>query len=120
MAVGTQRFFVAIIGTIALVLAAIYLSKTSFGTPGHFDGYLTLRFAGDPGGFGGVEDSMGRFCSKTKRISARQAGDSNKREMVFQIGLRDRNRSDELVNELKNIQGIEEASLVLKDELYEI
>jgi len=120
MAVGTQRFFTAIAGTIALVLTAVYLSKTSFGTPGHFDGYLTLQLAGDPSGTGGFESSMGRFCRRVKKISARQSASTDRSEIVYQVGLRDRTRSSELVDELKGIDGVEEASLVLRDELYEV
>jgi len=120
MAVGTQRFFTAIAGTIALALTAFYLSKTSFGTPGHFDGYLTLRFHGDPNRWSGIEESVKRFCRRARRISARQTGEDDTREVVFRVGLRDRNRSGELIEELKSIQGVETASLVLRDELYEV
>jgi hypothetical protein len=63
---------------------------------------------------------MGRFCRKARKISARQAMDSENREVVYQVGLRDRNRSNELVSELKGIKGVEDASLVLRDELYEL
>lgn len=121
MAVGTQRFFTAIAGTIAIVLTAIYLSKTSFGTPGYFDGYLTVRLAGgETPGWPGLENLMSRFCRKAKRISMKQYADQSGREIVYQVGLRDRNRSDELVENLKQVQGVEAASIVLRDEMYEV
>ena len=36
MAVGSQRFMIAILGTLALVLVVIYLNLTSFGTMGRY------------------------------------------------------------------------------------
>jgi hypothetical protein len=46
MAVGTQRYLLAITGTVVLILVVLFLDLTAFGTLGRFDGYLT---SGAPG-----------------------------------------------------------------------
>src|SRR5262245_63059604 len=43
MAVGTQRYMIAVVGTTGLILAVLYLERISFGSTGRYDGYLTLR-----------------------------------------------------------------------------
>ena len=120
MGVGSQRFVLAVIGTTALVLVVIYLRFTAFGGIGWFDGYLTVRLAS--GGRGREEsgDLLRRFCRDVRPVSTRQAGDTHGEETVYHVGLRDRERGVELVERLLGVDGIEDASLVLRDELSEM
>jgi len=121
LAVGSQRFMTAIAGTIVIILVVMYLNLTSFGTLGRYDGYLTLRF----GSGSGLADRatgtlMGRFCRAAKQISSRQSADEEGAELVYQIGLRDRGRGSELLQELRKLDGVTHASLVLRSELSEV
>ena len=119
MAVGSQRFMTAIIGTIALALAVLYLNMTSFGTLGRFDGYLTCRLGS------GLDRSevvrlLHRFCRAIKPVSTRQSGEEEGAELVYQVGLRDRERGGELLDELRGLEGMQHVSLVLRNELSEV
>ena len=120
MAVGTQRFQLAILGTVVLLLIILYLNATSFGTLGRYDGYLTLRVAAA----GRVREEpmalLRRFCRVFKQISTRQSGEEESAEFVFQVGLRDRERSADLLRELRRIDGVLHASLVLRSEMSEV
>lgn len=121
MAVGTQRFGVAILGTAALLAVVLYMNATSFGAIGRFDGYLTLRVVA-PGGVD--EDLFGpllkRFCRAVKPVSTRQSGHDDDAEFVYQVGLRDRGRSDDLLRALRGRTDVHHASLVLRSELSEV
>lgn len=119
MAVGTQRYMVAIVGTAALILVVAYLDVTSFGTMGRFDGYLTVRVAAADRGREAAR-LLERFCRAVKQISTRQSGDEEGAEFVYQIGLRDRERSNEMLEELKRLDGVIHASLLLRSELSEV
>ena len=119
MAVGTQRFMIAILGTVVLLLVVVYLNHTSFGTLGRYDGYLTLRTSNSGEGTQSSR-SLHRFCRAVKQISTRQSGDEMGAEFVYQVGLRDRNRGNELLQELRHIEGVTHVSLVLRSELSEI
>jgi hypothetical protein len=120
MAVGTQRFGLALVGTASLVLVAAYLRVTVFGGIGWFDGYLTVRLAAG----GRAKDESGqllrRFCRDVRPVSARHGGDTGGQETVYHVGLRDRDRGIELVERLRGVDGVEDASLVLRDELSEM
>jgi uncharacterized membrane protein YhiD involved in acid resistance len=120
LAVGSQRFLTAIVGTAALLLVVVYLSKTSFGTLGRYDGYLTLRIVA-PSRVGGAPSRLlDKFCRAVKQVSTRQTGEEEGAEFVYQIGLRDRDRSGELLSELKRLEDVTHVSLVLRSELSEV
>ena len=119
MAVGSQRFMTAIVGSATMVLAVLYLNMTSFGTMGRFDGYLTcLLSSGEDRR--DVSRLLHRFCRAIKQVSTRQTGDEQGKELVFQVGLRDRDRGGELLEELRGLEGIQHVSLVMRNELSEV
>jgi hypothetical protein len=120
MAVGSQRHLVAILGTATLLLAVWYMNITSFGTLGRYDGYLTVRVS--RAGRGRKESGalLDRFCRAIKPISTRQSGEEESAEFVYQIGLRDRERSSELISALRGLDHVTHVSLVLRSELSEV
>ncbi len=119
MAVGTQRFMIAIIGTVALLAVIFYLNYTSFGTISRFDGYLTLRLS-TSGTRDEFSQQLNRFCRVIKKVSTRQSGDEEGSETVYQVGLRDRDRGEEMIERLRQIEGVVHVSLVVRDELSEL
>ena len=118
MAVGTQRYLLAIIGTVVLILVVLFLDVTAFGTLGRFDGYLTLR--GVKRTQEETERLLRRYCREIKRVSSRREAGSSGEEVVYEIGLRDRSRSEELLEELRRIAGVEHASLMIRTEYAEV
>jgi hypothetical protein len=118
MAVGTQRYLLAIVGTLVLMLVVYFLDITAFGTLGRFDGYLTVRLARR--GSGGPELVLRRFCREIKRVSSRHMGETAGEELVFEIGLRDRARGDDLLEALRRVDGVSHASLMIRTEYAEV
>ncbi len=120
MAVGTQRYLLAVTGTAAAILAVLYVNYTSFGSQVRFDGYLTLRLDGRGGPRQEALDLLRRFCRESRAISTRRAGSEEETEMIFRVGLRDRHRGDDLLDELRGAPGVTHASLLLRDEMSEV
>jgi len=120
MAVGSQRYLVAILGTGALLLVIWYMNITSFGTLGRYDGYLTVRVSRADLGRQESSDLLKRFCRVIKPISTRQSGEEESAEFVYQVGLRDRERSPELITALRALDHVTHVSLVLRSELSEV
>lgn len=120
LAVGSQRFMTAIMGTALLLLVVYYLNTTSFGTLGRYDGYLTLRLSSAADARRDSAPLIQRFCRAVNQVSMRQSGEEEGAELVFQVGLRDRERSSEFLRELRSIEGVTHASLVLRSELSEV
>ncbi len=118
MAAGTQRYLLAIVGTTVLILVVLFLDVTAFGTLGRFDGYLTLRESKRT-----KEETwriLRRYCREIKHVSSRHAAGTKEEEVVYEIGLRDRARGDELLEELRRIDGIEHASLMIRTQYAEV
>jgi uncharacterized membrane protein YhiD involved in acid resistance len=118
MAVGTQRFLLAIVGTAVLILVVLFLDVTAFGTLGRFDGYLTLREAQRTNGE--AERVLRRYCREIKHVSSHHAAGSSVEEVVYEIGFRDRSRGNELLEELRRIDGVEHASLMIRTQYAEV
>jgi hypothetical protein len=118
MAVGTQRFLLASVGTFVLILVVFFLHLTAFGTLGRFDGYLTVRLS--RGGSGEPERVLRRFCREIKRVSSQHMGESAGEEIVFEIGLRDRSRGNDLIEELRRVDGVAHVSLMMRTEYAEV
>lgn len=121
MACGTQRYSLAVFATAVVLLVMGYLDWTAFGTFGHFDGYLTLRLepgVGSPNG--DMKAVLHRHCRAVKQLASRHAGAGQPSELVFQIGLRDREGGTQLVADLREIEGLSDAALALHDQLAEI
>ena len=112
MSVGTQRYVLAIMGTTVLILVVYFLDVTAFGTLGRFDGYLTLRGARRTDER--IERVLRRYCREIKHVSSRYAVGTAGEEVVYEIGLRDRSRGDDLLEELRQFEGVEHASLMIR------
>jgi len=119
MAVGSGRYQTALIGTIALLAATVWLHWTSFGTRGRFDAHLTVSTEG-PENDESLRALLHRFCRRSHTISTRQGGPGELRESLFQVQLRDREHSGALIDELRALPRVVNASLVLRDELAEV
>jgi len=121
MAIGSQRIPEAALGTLMMMAASLYLHWTRFGTRHGFDGHLRLRLAGTQEGQDPVAEPSSlikAFCSRAKEIS--HAMDTKGgAEIVYQVRLRSRDRSPELLSALRETEGVEEAGLVLRDDLTE-
>ncbi len=119
MAVGSQRFGLAIIGAVAILGVALYLDLTAFGSRGRFDGYLRCRMPIDPGEGREFFRVMQRFCLRINRVSFRQMSESPQAYCAFQVRLRDKDRSNDLVTALQGVEGVQNVSLVVQDEMSE-
>jgi len=120
MAVGTQRYLLAVVGTAAAILAVLYVNYTAFGSQVRYDGYLTLRLGGRGGPGRATLQLLSRFCRESRAISTRRSGSEEETELIFRVGLRDRGRGDELLDQLRRLPEVTYASLLLRDEMSEV
>ena len=120
ISVGTQRYLTGIVGTSAMLALAWYLEGVSFGSLDRFHGYVTIWLRAQSSTQAGAQAVLHRFCSRYRQISRRQTDEEEDSEVVYQVGLRDRTRADELLEELHKVSGVSHASVLLRDELSEV
>ena len=63
---------------------------------------------------------LGVVCREIKRVSSRHMGESAGEELVFEIGLRDRSRGDDLLEALRRVDGVAHVSLMIRTEYAEV
>lgn len=120
MAAGTGRVGLALFGTVVLILAVAWIHLVRFGSKGRFDGHVTWSAASGAFAAARVHASgvLDAFCSEAREITLHDAGGLV--EQVLSIRLRDRGRVLELVDVLRRVPGIDDASIVVRDAMDEL
>jgi uncharacterized membrane protein YhiD involved in acid resistance len=121
MAAGSQRYGVAIIGTIFLSMIVLYLHFASFGTREPHNGFLRFTLANPEVSASHVSDILESFCSSFNLISAQNTGIGGpEMEYAYQLFIRNTANSRQMLAELQNIDGIGNISLTMQERLLEI
>lgn len=119
MAAGSQRYSIAIIGTVFLSLIALYLHLTSFGTHQPNNGFFRFRFAGRIGPDHPIPMILKRFCSSFTLISV-QESTTGPSEYAYRLMIRNAAKNEQMLSELEKIEGIEDINLTLQEQLLEV
>jgi uncharacterized membrane protein YhiD involved in acid resistance len=121
MAAGSQRYAVAIVGTIVLSLIVIYLHVSDFGTHESHNGFLRFTFRGRIGPDNPIPAILGRFCRSFTLISAQDSGfGASEVEYAYQLMIRSATKSQQMLSELQNIDGLENINLTMQERLLEV
>ena len=121
MATGTQNYDIAIMGTIFMSLVTFYLYFTDFGKHQPHNGFLRFSFAGHIGPQHPVPNILKRFCGNFTLISAQDSGFGNPVvEYAYQLMIKNSNKNEKLLYELQQVEGIENVSLTMQEQLLEV
>lgn len=114
MAIGAGREGIAVIGGAFLLLTALWLHLTAFGSRQHFDGHLSYRTSGMAEEVAARLAEVTRaYCRRAVPVTVHDSGDVV--EHVLQVRLRDRRRGHEMLEHVRALEGVEDVSLVLRD-----
>jgi uncharacterized membrane protein YhiD involved in acid resistance len=121
MAAGSQRYATAIVGTTVLSLIVIYLYATSFGTHEPHNGFLRFTLRGHIDPKHPIPVILKRFCGNFTLISSQESGfGSPVVEYAYQLMIRNSEKNETMLSELKKIEGIENISLTMQEQLLEV
>jgi len=121
MAAGFHRYYIAIVGTIVLSLIAIYLHLTDFGTHQPHNGFLRFNLRGHMGPDHPVTAILKRFCSRFTLISAQDSGfGTSEVEYAYQLMIRNDAENEQMLTELRRVEGIENINLTMQEQLLEV
>jgi uncharacterized membrane protein YhiD involved in acid resistance len=105
IACGTGNHVMAIVGGVLFCLLLIYLHFTMFGARRDSDAFLRFHADIDVWNSSEIQEILRRYCLATDMITQR-IGDSGCMELAFQLVMRDPERGQELVNELRMREGV--------------
>jgi hypothetical protein len=121
MAAGSQRYAIAVMGTVILCLIAMYLYLTGFGTHLPHNGFLRFSLPGHIGPKHPVSDILKRFCGNFTLISAQDRGIGGVGvEYAYQLMVRNADKNEQMLSELEKIEGIGNINLTMQEQLLEI
>jgi len=120
MACGTQRFSLAVIATLTLVAVMFYLWFTAFGSRHRFDLIVNLHWAKPVAELPLVTCVLDRH-SRTVHCASQRSGDGEVgADLSYRLLLRNPDRADELVSELREVAGVTRVSSLKAQEESEL
>lgn len=121
MATGSQRYEIAIIGTLFMCGVIFYLHFTSFGMHQPHNGFLRFSLSSHIGANHPITATLQRFCGNFTLISAQDSGfGSPVVEYAYQIMIRNASKNEKMLDELDKVDGIENISLIMQEQLLEV
>jgi hypothetical protein len=115
MAVGTQKFGVAITGCLLIAVIILYLRLVTFGARQRFDVVLSLHLAGDATAVTRLQPLLRRHSSRIQLASQRSLTEDMV-DLSYRLLLRDPGRSSELLEELEATDGVAHVSLYHRED----
>ncbi len=120
MAAGSQRYAIAVVGAVVLCSIAVYLRLASFGSHRPQNAFLRFDVAGPIGPDYPLPSILKRYCSSFSLISTQRTDVADRVEYAYQLMVRDYGRNDDMLSELGSIDGMENISLTMQEELLEV
>ncbi|SMO47456.1 protein of unknown function [Gracilimonas mengyeensis] len=117
MACGTQKFTTALIGTLVAGSVLIYIWFTNFGARQRYDLILNLNWSRPLSSLEALEQFLDRHAFKTHLASQNTSHDGSSTQLSYRLLLRNPDRTQDLLNEIAEIQGVSKvSSMVAEDE----
>jgi hypothetical protein len=120
MACGTQKFTTAVIGTLLMAAILIYLWWISFGTRHRYDMILNLHWGRSSGEMPALQRLLDRHGRKVHCTSQRSNEGYGGTDLSYRLLLRDPDRIDELLTELRNLEGVSRVTSMKAEEESEV
>jgi uncharacterized membrane protein YhiD involved in acid resistance len=119
MASGTGSYGLALLGTVAFTCVVLYLHWVDFGSRFTGDGFIRFHIQAGKAGRDVLLATLERYCRATHLVSQRFA-ESGDGEIAYRLTMRDPARADDLVTELRGLDGISQVTFVLHEEQTEV
>lgn len=120
MAAGTQKFTTAVIGGALFVLLLLYLWYTGFGTRHRYDLILNLHWARPLSELPEVVRLLNRHSLKVHCASQRSNEGYGGTDLSYRLLLRDADRVEDLLTELRTLEGISRVTSLKAEEESEL
>jgi hypothetical protein len=115
MAVGTQRFGLALTGCLAVSFVFLYLRTTSFGGRHRYDVILSLHVSAEPQITKNLRETLKRHCARSQLASQRHLA-TDLLDLSYRVLMRNPAMSQELLVDLEATEGIAHVSLYHRED----
>ena len=111
MGAGTGSYFISIVGTIFLVLIAIVLFKTNFGSIYKSEFILQFRYLKYEGEQAKYLNLIKQYARSHTLLNAEPSGDVKTIKLTFDILMKEDKDLNEFINEISKLKNVSEVSL---------
>ncbi len=120
MASGSQKFASAIIGCVLMALALLYLWYSSFGSRHRYDVIVNLHWSRSMKEVADLRRILDRHSWKANLASQRSHEGYEGTDLSYRLLLRDSNRVEDLLVELRQITGVSRVTSMMAEEESEL
>ena len=121
MASGSQRYSIAIIGTLGICLIILYLHLSDFGSHQPHNAFLRFTLNERITSKHPIIDILNKFCRKYTLMSSQDADfGMSEVEYAYQIMIKNTEKNEEMVAKLQTIEGIKNINLTVQEQLLQI
>jgi hypothetical protein len=120
MACGSQKFASAIIGCVLMSLALTYLWYSSFGSRHRYDVIINLHWARSIAELDQMTRVLARHSRSPRCASQRSGGRDEGVDLSYRLLLRDTERLDEMLEELRQVEGVSRLTSMKAEEESEL
>jgi hypothetical protein len=104
-----------------MTVALLYLWVTSFGSRHRYDVILNLRWSRPLAEIGEIDRLLQRHVRRSRRASQRASlGETDGADLSYWLLLRDPARVDEMLSEVRELDGVSHVSSILAEDESEI
>ena len=120
MATGTQKFASAILGVAIASIALLYLWYTSFGSRHRYDLIVNMHWAKSVKELEDLRRVLDRHSWKAHLASQRSHEGYEGTDLSYRLLLRDSNRVEDLLTELRHVTGVSRVTSMLAEDESEL
>lgn len=120
MACGTQRFSLAVIATVTLCVTMFYLWYTAFGSRHRYDIIVNLHWSRPLLEVSHMTRVLERHSRRTHCASQRSTEGQEGADFSYRLLLRDVDRVDDLIKELREVTGVSRVTSLRAEEESEL
>ena len=120
MATGSQKFASAILGCLLMALALIYLWYTSFGSRHRYDLIVNMHWSRSIKELLELKRVLERHSWKAHLASQRSHEGYEGTDLSYRLLLRDSNRVEDLMTELRQVTGVSRVTSMLAEDESEL
>ncbi len=121
MACGSRRYAIAIVGTTGLCMVLLYLHWANFGMYHSRSAFLRFTLRGTIEPNHPLLQTLSRFCRTFTLMSSNSSGpEDDSMDYAYQLSLRTMAKNEQLLSEIRNIDGIYNVSMTMQEQLLEM
>jgi len=121
MACGSQRYAIAIIGTLSICTIILYLYLSDFGSHQTHNAFLRFTLQGRIAAGHPITQILKKFCGSHTMISSQDGdfGDPNT-EYAYQLLIKNAAKNELMLAELQKVEGVKNLNLTVQEQLLQI